>query len=129
MGGTMSEEQRAHPRADGRKRVSVTVLSAPEVPRLEHHTFHCWTADLSAGGLRFCVHSNVPVGARLKLEITLDGDGTSFQHIARVMWRQQFEEETVVSNWLGIKILETLGGSAKTDQWQQLVAEQLPAEK
>ena len=86
----MSEEQREHPRIDERKRVSITVQTAPDAPMLEDNTFHCWTRDISAGGVKFCVHSRVPVGARLKLQISLAGTTATFQHIGRVMWLQEF---------------------------------------
>jgi hypothetical protein len=118
----MSEEQREHPRIDERKRVSITVLAAPDAPNLEGNTFFCWTRDISAGGLKFCVHSRVPVGARLKLQISLAGTAATFQHIGRVMWLQEFEEASLVSNWLGIKIMETLGGPEKATAWNDMIA-------
>jgi hypothetical protein len=118
----MSEEQREHPRIDERKRVTITVLTAPDAPGLENRTFHCWTRDLSESGLRFCVHSRVPVGTRLKLQIALVGTSVTFEHIGRVMWLKEFEEASLVSNWLGIKFMETLGGDAKVTAWEQIIA-------
>lgn len=111
------EDRREHPRFEERNRVTVTVLSAPDVPQIERHSYFCWTRDLSAGGMRFCVHSRVPVGAILKLEVMFDTPYEIFHHIGKVMWAQEFAEGGVSSNWLGVQITETLGGEARFAVW------------
>lgn len=111
------EDRREHPRFEERNRVTVTVLSAPDVPQIESHSFYCWTRDLSAGGMRFLVHSRVPVGSILKLEVMFDTPHEVFRHIGKVMWAQEFVEDGVRANWLGVQITETLGGEARFAIW------------
>lgn len=115
------DERRLHPRFEERSRVTVTVLSAPEVPQIESRSYYCWTRDLSAGGMRFCVHSRVPVGAILKLEVVFDDPQEIFRHIGKVMWEQEFSDDGVTSNWLGVQITETLGGEPRFTAWKLCV--------
>lgn len=111
-------DRRQYPRVEERNRVTVTVLSAPDVPQIESRSYYCWTRDLSAGGMRFCVHSRVPVGAIVKLEVLFDDPRETFWHIGKVMWVEEFDEEGIVSNWLGVKITETIGGEARFSVWR-----------
>jgi len=115
------DDRREHPRFEERNRVTVTVLSAPDVPQIESRSYYCWTRDLSAGGMRFCVHSRVPVGAILKLEVMFDESQDLFRHIGKVMWEQEFNDDGVISNWLGVQITETLGGDARFAIWKVCV--------
>ena len=89
-------EKREHNRLEERNRVTVTVISAPEAPEIERKSFFCWTHDLSVGGLKFCVHTHVPMGALLKLEVVFADPPEEFRHIGQVMWEQEFEEEGVL---------------------------------
>ncbi len=119
-------EKRKSPRIEERNKVTITVLSSPEAPEIERKTFYCWTHDLSEGGLKFTVHSRVPIGAVLKLEVVfIKGSQTVFRHIGRVMWEQEFEENDIISNWLGVKFTETLGGEERLAEWKQIIREKL----
>lgn len=113
--------RRKYMRVEDRRKVAVTVLSAPDVPRIESRNYYCWTRDLSAGGMRFCVHSRVPVGTILKLEVMFDDPQEVFRHIGKVMWEQEFSDEGVTSNWLGVKITETLGGEGRFTVWKSCI--------
>ena len=117
---SMSDKRR-HERFEERNRVAVTVLSAPEAPHIEHRTFYCWTHDLSESGLKFCVHSPVPIGALLDLEITFKDPVVRFRHLGRVMWEQEFEEDHVISNWLGVRFTETVGGDDAAAKWAAMI--------
>ncbi len=119
------EDRRQHPRFEERNRVTVTVLSAPDVPQIESYSYYCWTRDLSVGGMRFCVHSRVPVGSILKLEVMFDDPRDVFRHIGKVMWVQEFEDDGLISNWLGVQITETLGGDPRFDVWTFRVGHQM----
>ncbi len=121
-------DKREHPRVEEKNRVTVTVLQAPEAPQLEHCRFYCWTHDLSQGGLKFCVHSAVPIGALLKLEIAFQDPDAHFVHFGRVMWAQPFDEEGIVSIWLGVKFSETVGGPDRQALWAELVDRKLHAQ-
>ena len=116
------DDRRRWQRVAARSRVSVMVVSAPEVPSLEGKRYYCWTEDISAGGLRFRVHSKVPLAAILKLDVQLEGSPQgSFLHMGRVAWEQEFEENGLVSRWLGVEITETLGGEDRFWRWQNLI--------
>ncbi len=109
--------------------MTVTVLSSPEAPEIERKSFYCLTHDLSVGGLKFAVHSHVPVGAVLKLEVVFqDNSEGGFQHIGRVMWEQEFDENGIISSWLGVKFTETLGGKARLMEWERVIEEKLGEE-
>ncbi len=110
-------DKREFDRLEERNRVTVTVLSAPEAPEIERKSFYCWTHDLSVGGIRFCVHTHVPMGAILKLEVVFTEPHEIFRHIGQVMWEQEFEEEGILSSWLGVKFTETLGGEPRMGAW------------
>ncbi len=120
------DERRQHPRFEERSRVTVTVLSAPAVPQIESRSYFCWTRDLSAMGMRFCVHSRVPMGAILKLEVAFDDPREIFRHIGKVMWEQEFNDDGVISNWLGVQITETLGGNARSVAWKFCIEQKAP---
>jgi hypothetical protein len=120
-------DRRTHPRFEERSRVTVTVLSAPDVPHIESRSYYCWTRDLSAEGMRFCVHSRVPMGSILKLEVMFDDPREVFRHIGKVMWAQEFNDDGVISNWLGVQITETLGGDARCGIWKVCIESKPPA--
>jgi hypothetical protein len=120
-------DRRVHPRFEERSRVTVSVLSAPDAPHIESRSYYCWTRDLSAGGMRFCVHSRVPIGAILKLEVLFDDRREVFRHIGKVMWAQEFNDDGVISNWLGVQITETLGGDARFGIWKVCLEGKPPA--
>ena len=117
-----NDERRRWPRVARRNRISLTILSAPEALSLEGRRYYCWTEDLSLGGIRFRVHSRVPLGAVLKMEIQPDQVAdSSFVHIGRVAWEQEFEENGLVSRWLGVEISETLGGEERIRRWHHMI--------
>ena len=118
-------EKREFDRLEERNRVTVTVLSAPEAPEIERKSFYCWTHDLSVGGLKFCVHTHVPMGAILKLEVVFTDPNEIFRHIGQVMWEQEFEEEGILSSWLGVKFTETLGGDVRLASWTGILESKL----
>ena len=118
-------EKREHNRLEERNRVTVTVISAPEAPEIERKSFFCWTHDLSVGGLKFCVHTHVPMGALLKLEVVFADPCEEFRHIGQVMWEQEFEEDGVLSSWLGVKFTETLGGEPRLATWAEILQSKL----
>jgi len=121
-----NEDKRETPRLEERNKVTVTVLSSPEAPEIERKNFYCWTRDLSVGGLKFTVHTHVPIGAVLKLEVSFISEaGEVFRHIGRVMWEQEFEEDGIISSWLGVKFTETLGGDARLRDWENIIREKL----
>jgi hypothetical protein len=117
LDGDRGSENRQSKRLEERNRVTVTVLSAPDAPDIERKSFYCWTHDLSAGGLKFCVHSHVPMGATLKLEVAFKEPSETFVHIGQVMWEQEYEEHGILSSWLGVKFTETMGGEARSEIW------------
>ena len=119
------EDRRQYPRVPERSRVTVTVLSAPDAPEIESRSFFCWTSDLSVGGLKFCVHSPVPVGSLLKLEVRLENPFEMFLHFGKVMWEQEIKDEDLVSVWLGVRISETLGGEARMAVWRRCLESKL----
>ncbi len=118
-------DKRKFDRVEERNRVTVTVLSAPEAPEIERKSFYCWTQDLSVGGLKFCVHTHVPMGAILKLEVTFEGPEEAFRHIGQVMWEQEFDEQGILSSWLGVQFTETLGGEPRLACWRTILEEKL----
>jgi hypothetical protein len=117
--------KRKHDRLEERNRVTVTVLSAPEAPEIERRSFYCWTHDLSVGGLKFCVHTHVPMGAILKLEVAFKEPAEEFRHIGQVMWEQEFDEDGILSSWLGVQFTETLGGEPRLEYWAHILEEKL----
>ena len=117
--------KRQFDRVEERNHVTVTVISAPEAPEIEHKSFYCWTQDLSVGGLKFCVHTHVPTGAILKLEVTFEDPEEDFRHIGQVMWEQEFDEDGILSSWLGVKFTETLGGDPRLACWRTILEEKL----
>jgi len=120
---SQGHERRRWPRISRRNRISLTILSAPEAPVLEGRRYYCWTEDLSIGGVRFQVHSRVPLASLLKMDIKLEdsADG-SFVHVGRVAWEQEFEDNGLVSRWLGVEITETLGGEEREHRWHQMIS-------
>ncbi|MFU8779389.1 MAG: PilZ domain-containing protein [Kiritimatiellia bacterium] len=118
------EDCRREPRIAVRTPIRLTVLSAPNIPAIEGRCYDCWTDDLSWRGVRFRVHTRVPLAAILKMDIELldRGDG-SFLHMGRVAWEQEFEEDGLISRWLGVEITETIGDEDCIRRWRQLIGD------
>lgn len=114
-------DKRRHPRIEEQSRVSVTVIYAPAAAALEGQTFHCLTRDLSVEGLRFCVHSPVPVGTRLWLAVDFDEISEHFQHLGEVKWVQERHEGVLVAKMIGVRLLETEGGPEAAARWKRLL--------
>lgn len=117
-----SDDRRRWPRTTEPGRARLTVLSAPQASYLEGRHYYCHTENLSAGGFRFCVHSQVPLASILKIEVTFSGpDEETFVHIGRVAWEQEFKDDGLAARWLGVEITETLGGNERFRFWQHIV--------
>lgn len=114
---TVDSERRKHKRYNERNRVVVTVLSAPNAPSIERQSYFCWTKNLSAEGMRFCVYSPVPAGAILRLEVLFDEPRDMFRHVGEVIWTKDVCEDDVFFTCMGIKITETLGGDSCKERW------------
>ncbi len=118
-------EKRKSPRLEERDKVTVTVLSSPDAPEIEHKKFHCWTQDLSDGGLKFKAHSHVPIGASVRVEVLFLSNGAVFRHIGKVMWEQEFDEEGLMASELGIKFTKTIGGDDQLESWKTAIKSRL----
>jgi hypothetical protein len=123
--GRIDKMKRKSPRLEERDKVTVTVLSAPDAPMIEHKKFHCWTYDLSEGGLKFKVHSNVPIGVIVGVEVLFLSDGGVFEHIGKVGWEREFDEDGLTARELGIKFTETVGGESKAAEWKAAINSRL----
>ena len=116
------KDRRRWPRVAERNRISLVVTSSPNAPTVEGRRYYCWTEDVSYGGIRFCVHSHVPLGSVMKMDVdTADSGYGSFLHVGRVVWEQEFEDGGLVSRWLGVEITETLGGQERTQLWGEMI--------
>ncbi|MCE9615429.1 MAG: PilZ domain-containing protein [Lentisphaerae bacterium] len=82
----MRNERRKQPRVQEKNQVAVTVLEADGAPDLVDKTFFCPTEDISATGLRLCLHQRVPVGALLSMRIAFHKPVRAFKHEGRVVW-------------------------------------------
>ena len=126
VGSAKPEERRRWPRIAARNRITIVVVAAPSAPMLEGRRYCCWTEDLSACGVRFCVHSPVPLSSVIKMDVQ-PGDSRygSFRHVGRVVWEQEFEKAEGVdtARWLGVEIVETMGGDERAQQWFQMLEE------
>ncbi|MFH0879219.1 MAG: PilZ domain-containing protein, partial [Lentisphaerota bacterium] len=71
----------------------------------QNKTFFCSTDDLSVGGLRFCVHTHVPVGAKLELNVALTNPVASFKHVGRVVWVREVQQENPFA--VGVQFTES----------------------
>jgi c-di-GMP-binding flagellar brake protein YcgR len=99
--------------------IRVVVESSPEAPTLEGKAFRCTTRDLSAGGLQMVVHSNVPIGTRVKVYVVFETPHAEFEHIARVAWAKTLEDDIVQSYAIGIEFRST---NTKADRtWEDLL--------
>ena len=86
------EDRRVHPRLKEQNSVVIRVLSAPQAEYLKNQKFFCTTDDISAGGLRFCVTHDVPVGALLEITIALLDPLGTFKHVGKVVWIKQVDD-------------------------------------
>ena len=119
----VGQEKRIHPRLCEQDSVAVTVLSAPKAIELEHRTFYCSSNDLSVSGLNFSVHSGVPVGSLLKLQVELTQPLDTFYHLARVVWARNVDQDVVLSYRIGVEITETLQNRAS--DWAVIIRRKL----
>jgi len=101
----MAERRRAT-RIPEKTQVVVSVFSAPGAPDLEHRTFFCSSADLSASGVQLVVPHAVPAGSRVMLSVAMVHPPVAFRHAGRVVWCRADEK---TRKWtIGIEITRTL---------------------
>lgn len=120
-----SQERRWHPRIPEEDKVTVTILASPDSPDLEGRTFFCSTRDISAGGLKFCVHSEVPVNARLEMRVEMRSPDDLFTHIGRVVWERELEEDGFFAHYIGVQFIETKENRQMA--WRTMVTRKLKA--
>jgi hypothetical protein len=118
-----SEDRRVHPRVTEEDKVTVTILASPDSLDLEGRTFFCSTRDISAGGLRFCVHSDVPVEAMLELRVELVSPVDVFTHVGRVVWEKEMEEDGFFAHYIGVQFVETK--ESRQMAWRTMVSRKL----
>ena len=116
-------ERRARARLQGSYRVAVTILTAPEAPRLVDDTFFCSTEDLSSGGLRIYTDRSVPVGTHLKLRIVFGWSYWEFSHTGRVVWVDEKQKGRTYQ--LGVEFTNP-PGAAQT-AWADILESKLAA--
>ncbi len=87
--------------------ITVTVLEAPEAPRLEGCVFRCTTCDLSSSGLQLIVHSHVPMNSKLRIVVEFVDPLATFDHTATVAWCREHDAGIVQSYALGMKFTDT----------------------
>lgn len=117
------DDRRWHPRVTAEDKVVVRVLSCPDTPDLEGRTFYCSSRDISAGGLRFCVHTPVPAPTDLELEVKVRVPEDRFVHRGTVMWSREVEEDGFHAYYLGVRFNETLGN--RQVAWRTLIERKL----
>ncbi|MDA0323329.1 MAG: PilZ domain-containing protein [Verrucomicrobia bacterium] len=120
-----AEDRRWHPRVPEEDKVTVTILASPDSLDLEGRTFFCSTRDISAGGLRFCVHSDVPVDAKLELRVELASPVDVFTHVGRVVWEKELEEDGFFAHYIGVQFVETKENRQLA--WRSMVSKKLSA--
>jgi len=123
--GGINIKKRQSPRFEERDKITVTVLSSPDSPEIEHKKFHCWTQDLSESGLKFKAHSHVPIGSLVNVEILFLSDGEVFRHVGKVMWEQEFDDNGVMTSELGIKFTKMLGDGNQLESWKAAIKNRL----
>lgn len=101
------QERRWNARVNEQDRVTITVLHAPEADELEGRTFFCSTRDISTGGLRFCVHTFVPVASELELRVEVPAPADCFVHVGVVVWVREVEEDGMVAYHIGVRFSKT----------------------
>ena len=104
----MKQDRRAHPRLRERDSVAVKILASDVTPELVGRTFFCSTDDLSIEGLRFCVHTEVPLDAVLELRVAMQEPAAVFTHIGTVVYVKRVENENPFA--IGVHITETKEG-------------------
>ncbi|HBA84423.1 MAG TPA: hypothetical protein DCZ95_10050 [Verrucomicrobia bacterium] len=115
------QERRIHPRIYENNSVAVTIVSAPEAPSLVKKVFFCTTQDLSAGGMRFNVSADVPVGTRLEMRVAVKSPSGAFKHVGRVVWVK--EASGIQPYSVGVEFTDTPATTLAA--WKDLVAMKL----
>lgn len=113
------EERRRHTRVPSKDNVTVTVLAAPQAPALENQKFFCTTSDLSESGLSFHVHTDVPIGAVLELQVEVSDPPDVYVHKGTVIWTREVPEDLVLVHVLGVKITSTRG--KRGGDWRDVI--------
>lgn len=116
-------ERRKNPRVRTEGNVTVTVLTAPDAPMLEGRSFSCTTRDLSAGGLRFCVHTEVPLESALELEVEIASPHDNYVHLGKVAWVGEISTDGVLEYLLGVRFTQTRDD--RETNWRTFVSHRL----
>ena len=114
-------ERRTEDRIDTRERITVTFVSAPGAPHLEHHTFHCTMSDVSYGGLNFRTYTDVPVGTAVDISLRSHDSATAIRQKGTVVWSKGVQEDIIVSHSLGVRFAQR---AIRDDPWGHLVSHQ-----
>jgi c-di-GMP-binding flagellar brake protein YcgR len=111
-------ERRIHPRIRERNSVAVRVVSAPDTPSLVQKVFFCTTEDLSAGGMRFNVHTAVPVNSHLELRVAVKNPTGAYKHVGRVVWVKEMDGTQPYA--VGVQFTDTPATTLAA--WKEFVA-------
>jgi Tfp pilus assembly protein PilZ len=98
----------------------VVVEEAPSAPCLEGEVFWCTTRDLSAGGLRMVVHSQVPIGTKVRLRVVFTEPPAEFEHLSHVVWSTTKCVDIVHTYSIGLEFSSTDGQSDY--KWSDLIS-------
>ena len=116
-------DRRVHERIAQKGYIRVVVEASPDAPALEGERFQCTTRDLSSGGLKLVVHSDVPVGSMVRVFVTFNNPPATFENIARVAWAQVVTTDILQQYELGLEFSTVMSPSGH--EWETMFRSRL----
>jgi len=86
---------------------------------LNRKQFWCTTRDLSGGGLKMVMHSNIPIGTMMRVKVVFIDPAATFEHMASVAWVKENNDEVIKVYDVGIRFSSTLGKG--NHEWEDML--------
>ena len=95
------------------------VIAKSQNPSIVGREFRCKTSDISSGGLQMVVHTDIPVGTIVTLQVVFSDPPATFDHSASVAWSKENNEDIIKTYSIGIGFTSTM--SASEHKWKDMI--------
>ncbi len=105
-----SVERRTSERFSQKGYIKVVIAKSKNVT-ITGREFRCKISDISSGGLQMVVHTEIPLGTIVTLQVVFSDPPATFNHTAAVAWIKEASEDIIKSYRIGIGFTSTMGSS------------------
>jgi len=111
-------ERRMSERFDQNGYIKVVIAKSKNVS-ITGREFNCKISDISSGGLQMVVHTEIPLGTIVTLQVVFSDPPATFNHTASVAWVKEASKDVLKSYRIGIGFTSTMGSGGH--KWTDMI--------